>query len=69
MRLAGERARVGVGGQEDIFIARADVSGRRDVTRQLELARTEAIRALELLLGRYPAAAAVPSPELPGYPR
>ena len=68
VRLAGERARVGVGGQEDIFIARADVSGRRDVLRQLELARTEAIRALELLLGRYPAAAAMPSPELPGYP-
>src|SRR6185503_1796622 len=28
----------------------------------------QAIRALELLLGRYPAAAAAPTPQLPGFP-
>ena len=68
VRLAGERARVGVGGQEDIYIARSGVAGYRDVQRQLELARAQAIRGLELLLGRYPAAAAAIAPTLPGFP-
>ncbi len=68
VRLAGDRARVGVGGQEDIYVARAGVAGYRDVLRQLELAREQAIRSLELLLGRYPAAAAVLAPTLPGFP-
>jgi NodT family efflux transporter outer membrane factor (OMF) lipoprotein len=68
VRLAGERERIGVGGQEDVFVARAGVGGYRDVLRQLELGREQAIRALELLLGRYPSAAAAPSPQLPGYP-
>jgi multidrug efflux system outer membrane protein len=36
--------------------------------RQIDLARVQAIRGLELLLGRYPAAAAVVSPILPGQP-
>ena len=68
VRLAGDRERVGVGGQEDIYVARANVAGYRDVVRQLELAREQAIRGLELLLGRYPAAAAAPAPTLPGFP-
>jgi NodT family efflux transporter outer membrane factor (OMF) lipoprotein len=68
VRLADDRARIGVGNQAEAFVARAGVGGYRDALRQLELARTEAIRALELLLGRYPAAAAAPSPQLPGYP-
>ena len=68
VRLADDRARVGVGNQADVFVARAGVGGYRDALRQLELARTEAIRALELLLGRYPAAAAAPAPQLPGFP-
>ena len=68
VRLAGDRVRIGVGGQEDVFIARASVGTYRDVLRQLELAREQAIRALELLLGRYPSAAAAISPQLPGFP-
>ena len=36
--------------------------------RQLELGREQAIRALELLLGRYPSAAAATAPQLPGFP-
>ena len=68
VRLAGDRVRIGVGGQEDVFVARASVGGYRDVLRQLELGREQAIRALELLLGRYPSAAAAPSPQLPGLP-
>ena len=68
VRLAGDRVRIGVGNQEEVFVARANVGTYRDVLRQLEQGRDQAIRALELLLGRYPAAAAAPSPQLPGYP-
>ena len=49
-------------------MARASVGTYRDVLRQLEQGRDQAIRGLELLLGRYPAAAAAPSPQLPGVP-
>ena len=49
-------------------MARAGVGSYRDALRQLELAREQAIRALELLLGRYPAAAAPSAPRLPGFP-
>src|SRR5262245_6618528 len=68
LRLAEDRARIGVANQEDVFVARASVGTYRDTLRQLELAREQAIRALELLLGRYPAAAAAPAPQLPGFP-
>ena len=68
VRLAETRARVGVGNDEDIFVARADVGAYRDALRQLELAREQAIRALELLLGRYPAAALASAPQLPAQP-
>ncbi len=68
VRLAGDRVRIGVGNQEEVFVARASVGTYRDVVRQLEQGRDQAIRWLELLLGRYPAAAAAPAPELPGFP-
>jgi outer membrane protein, multidrug efflux system len=68
VRLAGDRARVGVGNEADVYSARASVGTYRDALREIELGRTQAIRALELLLGRYPAAAAVISPQLPGFP-
>src|SRR3954466_9452504 len=66
--LAETRSRVGVGNDEDIYIARATVGTYRDTLRQVELAREQAVRALELLLGRYPAAAAGIAPRLPGQP-
>ncbi len=68
VRLAQDRERVGVGGPEDVFVARSSAATYRDVLRQLELGREQAIRALELLLGRYPAAAAMTAPQLPGFP-
>jgi outer membrane protein, multidrug efflux system len=68
VRLAGDRTRIGVGGEEDVYVARAGVGGYRDALRQLELGREQAIRALEILLGRYPAAAATVTPQLPAYP-
>jgi NodT family efflux transporter outer membrane factor (OMF) lipoprotein len=66
--LAESRSRVGVGNDEDVYVARASVGGYRDVLRQIELAREQSIRALELLLGRYPAAAAGVTAQLPGQP-
>jgi multidrug efflux system outer membrane protein len=68
VRLADDRARIGVGNLADVYSARASVGSYRDLLRQLELGRSEAIRALELLLGRYPAAAAATSAQLPSFP-
>jgi NodT family efflux transporter outer membrane factor (OMF) lipoprotein len=68
VRLSDERLRVGAGNQADVYTARADVGSYRDVQRQLEQGRAQAIRALELLLGRYPSAAAAIAPQLPGFP-
>ena len=68
LSLAQDRARVGVGNDEDIYVARASVGTYRDSLRQIELAREQALRALELLVGRYPSAAATVSPQQPGQP-
>jgi outer membrane protein, multidrug efflux system len=68
VRLAETRSRIGVGNEEDVFVARATAGTYRDTLRQIELAREQAIRALEILLGRYPAAAAAITAQLPGQP-
>ena len=68
IRLAEARSQIGVGNDEDVFVARATTGTYRDTLRQLELAREQAIRGLELLLGRYPSAAAAVTPQLPGQP-
>jgi NodT family efflux transporter outer membrane factor (OMF) lipoprotein len=68
VRLAETRSKIGVGTDEEIFVARATVGTYRDTLRQIELAREQAIRALEILLGRYPAAAAAVTPQLPAQP-
>ncbi len=49
-------------------MARTNVGTYRDALRQLELAREQAIRALEILVGRYPAAALSVAPRLPAQP-
>ena len=66
--LAETRSRVGVGNDEDVFVARANVGTYRDTLRSLQLSRENAIRALELLMGHYPAAAAAVTAQLPGQP-
>ena len=48
--------RVGNGNEQAVAEARANVGTYRDTLRQIEQAREQALRALELLLGRYPAA-------------
>ena len=56
LRLAQERLRVGVGNEQSVAEANANVGNFRDLLRQIDLAREQALRSLELLLGRYPAA-------------
>ena len=48
VRLAQDRVRIGVGNDEDVYIARAAQGTNRDVLRQIELSREQAIRALEI---------------------
>jgi multidrug efflux system outer membrane protein len=55
-RLAQIRQRVGPGSELDVALARANVATARDNAQQVELAHSQSVRALELLLGRYPAA-------------
>ena len=74
--LAEQRQRVGNGDAYDVALARASVETFRDTVEQLTLARVQALRALEALLGRYPAAdievatelAASPGPVPAGLP-
>ncbi len=54
--LAEQRQKVGNGDGYDAAIARANVETFRDTEEQLKLAREQALRGLEALLGRYPAA-------------
>jgi multidrug efflux system outer membrane protein len=54
--LAADRERVGAGSDVDTAVARANLHNLEDVRAQAEFARDQALRALELLLGRYPAA-------------
>ena len=55
-RVAGERARIGIGDEQALAEAAANVGSYRDLLRQTQQSRGEALRALELLLGRYPLA-------------
>jgi NodT family efflux transporter outer membrane factor (OMF) lipoprotein len=54
---ARDRERIGKGDEYDIVTNEASLDTYRDVVAQLELARAQALRALETLIGRYPAAA------------
>jgi NodT family efflux transporter outer membrane factor (OMF) lipoprotein len=67
--LAEQRQRVGKGDGYDTALARANAESFRDTVEQFKLAREQALRALEALLGRYPAAdieVAVELAKLPG---
>ncbi len=55
--LARDRLRVGNGDQFDVAVADANSQALRDTVRVLDLSYTNALRALEMLVGRYPAAA------------
>ena len=56
LTVSEQRFRVGVGGERDVALAQAKLGTFRDNAAQVQLAHTQALRALELLIGRYPAA-------------
>ncbi len=54
--MAEQRQKVGIGNELDVASARVTVQTYRDSLRQVELAYEQSLRALELLIGRYPGA-------------
>lgn len=70
--LSQDRLRVGAGTETDVMTARARHATYRDAAQQVGMAHRTALRALEILAGRYPAATIAPrtdlSPSLPAYP-
>jgi NodT family efflux transporter outer membrane factor (OMF) lipoprotein len=66
--LARDRYRVGSGDEYELTLALANVETFRDTARNLDLAYQNALRALEALLGRYPAAAVTVAGVLPRSP-
>jgi NodT family efflux transporter outer membrane factor (OMF) lipoprotein len=54
--LAEQRERIGKGDGYDTAVARASLETYRDTVEKLGLSREQALRALEVLVGRYPAA-------------
>lgn len=63
--LTQERLRIGRGDEYDVVLAQASLDTYRDAARQLVFAEGQAQRALETLLGRYPAAALAVATALP----
>ena len=55
LALAEKRRQVGIGNEQDVAVARANLGNFRDRTQQIRYAHEQTLRALELLLGRYPA--------------
>jgi len=66
--LARDRFRVGIGDEFELSLAQANVETFRDTVQNLDLAYDNALRALEALLGRYPAAAVAVAEALPQWP-
>lgn len=54
--LADQRQRVGKGDAYDVALARANLESFNDAVEKFRLSRQQALRALEVLVGRYPAA-------------
>jgi NodT family efflux transporter outer membrane factor (OMF) lipoprotein len=63
--LAGDRLRVGAGSELEVSQARVSLDTYQDALLQLDLAREQSFRALEILLGRYPAGELRVAPQLP----
>lgn len=66
--LARERVRIGRGDEYEVSLAQAGYQGYRDSVLQLQLAEQQAKRAIETLVGRYPAAALVTVAQFPRFP-
>ena len=54
--LAQNRLRIGIGNELDVTLAQQTLQTSRDSAVQLDLAYREAVRAVEVLTGRYPGA-------------
>lgn len=66
--LAEKRWQVGPGNEQDVALARASLGAFQDTVKQVRLAHGQTLRALELLLGRYPAAELEARHGLPAFP-
>lgn len=68
LSLAETRRKVGANNEQDVAIARANLGTFQDSAAQIRLAHGQSLRALEALLGRYPAAELKARPDLPRLP-
>lgn len=68
LKLAEDRQRIGPGSARDVTLARANLGTFDDTVRQAKLAHQQAIRSLELIVGRYPAAELQAAAALPPFP-
>jgi outer membrane protein, multidrug efflux system len=67
--LARDRLRIGIGDEYDVTLSEANLATLRDAARQLALGEEQALRALETLVGRYPAALVAIPGRLPAPPK
>lgn len=63
-----KRWKVGPGSEQEVALARVNLGNLRDAARQVRLAHEQSLRALELLLGRYPGAEVMTRRDLPALP-
>lgn len=68
VKLAGQRRQIGAGSEQEIVQARASLGNFKDSAKQISLTHQQALRALELLLGRYPSAELAARENLPPLP-
>ncbi|HQE82770.1 MAG TPA: TolC family protein [Candidatus Hydrogenedentes bacterium] len=68
VRIAEKRYEVGIGNEQDVASARANLGNYQDAMRQVAFAHERALRALEVLLGRYPSADIEARKDLPPLP-
>lgn len=68
VRLSEDRQRIGSGSNRDVSLSRANLGNLEDGVRQASLAHQQALRALELLVGRYPSAELEAAPALARFP-
>jgi len=68
VNLASQRQNIGLGSERDVVLARVNLGNFQDTAKQVRLAHEQSLRALELLLGRYPAAELAARPTLASLP-
>jgi len=68
VKLSGDRYGIGAGSDQDVALSNANLGVARDSLVQARYAHQAAVRALELLLGRYPATELRARPDLPPLP-